>query len=559
MRRGLAILLAACAATAGVLLATSPHKPHTSTPHLAIKPSHRLTACASRDCDSYRVALDWTPIPWAFTTTGYDVFLNGSQVGTATGTSHTFMGLGCGRTLQLGVQAHDSGSDVSQMYTTSYTTPACSQVHVGAPTPSGVRCTRTLNPGANVSNVLSSASPGSTICLNSGGWSSVTLNGVAPPSPGVTLAATPGQTVVVPGFEVTGRNTQNLTIEGFNITTPSQVGSPPNGIELVCGISGGVTLKYNTIEDQPKGVGIEEDATGCGSGHNQNGVTAEYNQIDHVGGGFQIDGGGGTISNFTVSHNVIGPEIGYQDTNTATDAQHYIEIGGPTNTATITYNAFEGPMDPNYVSAGLHDNAIHLNTRQSNVTIDNNIMWHTQNKGNASVLIQDQSDNITVENNLDVEDPACNAVNSPCDTNPYEIDAPHGLMFAHNTVVNAAWGMTLGRVCTRPTCTPGSYPNGQNMTAEYNIAEPHAGDTGETNYGLWKCASSCTTQNNTSADSSASTVLGGTGNVINWTAHWANTSWTPVRGPGYQPPPSGLYQPTGLAISGAGYQGQIGP
>lgn len=55
------------------------------------------------------------------------------------------------------------------------------------------------------------------------------------------------------------------------------------------------------------------------------------------------------------------------------------------------------------------------------------------------------------------------------------------------------------------------------------------------------------------------TILGGTGNVVNWTPAWQNTTWTPVSGPGWSPPPSDYYQPTGLGISGAGYQGSVGP
>lgn len=75
-------------------------------------------------------------------------------------------------------------------------------------TPAGETRTTTL---------LSSASPGAGVCLNSGSRSPITLSGIATSSPGVTLAATPGQTVDVPGFTVTGSNTRNFIVEGFSI------------------------------------------------------------------------------------------------------------------------------------------------------------------------------------------------------------------------------------------------------------------------------------------------------------------------------------------------------
>jgi hypothetical protein len=161
-------------------------------------------------------------------------------------------------------------------------------------------------------------------------------------------------------------------------------------------------------------------------------------------------------------------------------------------------------------------------------------------------------DNITIENNLDVEDPACEH-DSNCYTSPLTVYAAHGLTFEHNTYVNGAWSVSLAQ-------TGLGYSDPQNMTATYNIAGP-ASPLGadQPNYSDWNCKSSCHTGLNVSGDPSANATLGGTGNVVNWTPSWTTTSWAPVSGPGYKPPPPGYYQPEGLAISGAGYQGQIGP
>lgn len=54
------------------------------------------------------------------------MLLNGSQVGTDTASPFVFTGMDCGATFTLGVQAHDGSGNTSPVYTTSYTTPACS-------------------------------------------------------------------------------------------------------------------------------------------------------------------------------------------------------------------------------------------------------------------------------------------------------------------------------------------------------------------------------------------------------------------------------------------------
>lgn len=455
---------------------------------------------------------------------------------------------------------HRSGCGPASLHQDGCVARSTPAARIGAPTPGGVVCSQRLNAGANVQSAVSSAAAGSVVCLNSGSWSAISLSGIVPAAPGVTLAATPGQSVIVPGFTVTGANTQNLTIEGFSITAPGntrnpQDGNPNNGIQLLCGIAGGVTFAYNTIENQPRGDAIYAYAGNCGGGRTQSGVTFEYNQIDHVENALQVDGGIAEESNFVFSHNVVGPDI--QDGGYG----HYIQVQGIAG-LTVNNNAFEGPPDPAYENCAAdgsasHLNVLHVDTGQTNVTFDNNILWHVQTCG-QSVLIQNTPmDNIAVNNNLNVDDPACNTnASNSCQAQFALVEAPHGLTFEHNTVVNAARGITLGYVAGGAEAT---YTNPENMTAQDNIAAPTSGEAGGSNYSTWRCTSSCDAQSNVSADSTANSVFGGGGNVIRWAPRWMTTSWTPVAGAGYQPPPSGYYQPTGLAISGAGYQGQVGP
>jgi hypothetical protein len=464
-----------------------------------------------------------------------------------------------GHAIGRGTGATTTNGTLTPTAPTAPTSPAAGSLpppQVGAPTPAAsLVCSQSLNPGANVGSVLSSAAPGAVVCLNAGNWSAITLSGIAPASPGVTLAATPGQTVVVPGFTVTGSNTRNLTIEGFSITRPGGGSYNGNntGIQLLCGISGGVSLRYNTIENQSGGYGIYSYPDSCGNGHTQTGIDVEYNQIDHVSTGIEIDGNGTEQFGWNISHNVIGPYIQYGGDG------HYIQIGGISGPATINNNAFEGPSDPAYETSASHLNVLHIFNGGTNVTFDNNIIWHSDARAQSVLIADEPLQNIDIENNLDVEDPACET-DSNCYTSPYFVEGMHGLTFEHNTSVNAAWSIILGHVYSY------TYNDPQNMTAENNLTAPVSGDRGETNYGEWNCTSSCTTANNVSADGSASSTLRGSGNVVNWTPSWTTTSWTPVSGPGYLPPPPGYYQPPGLVarsgsqvLVGAGYQGYVGP
>ena len=120
MKRAIALVLVGCAVAVGVVLATRAP----DGPSLQVAPQAG-NACGFPHCGVYAATLHWTTIPLAHNTTGYNVFRNGTQVGTSTGRSYTFSAMACGATFQLGVQAHDSGSDRSRTYTTSYRAPRC--------------------------------------------------------------------------------------------------------------------------------------------------------------------------------------------------------------------------------------------------------------------------------------------------------------------------------------------------------------------------------------------------------------------------------------------------
>ena len=138
------------------------------------------------------------------------------------------------------------------------------------------------------------------------------------------------------------------------------------------------------------------------------GVTISYDQIDHVGECLQMDGGETEIVNFTFSHNVCGPGIGYEEDPSF--GAHYIQTDG-VNGFDVVNNAFEGPPDPRTVTYGNHLNVLHVWGSSREIDFSSNVIWHARTSGQM-ILLGDNTypsrlDGITISNNLDVEDPAC--------------------------------------------------------------------------------------------------------------------------------------------------------
>jgi hypothetical protein len=405
---------------------------------------------------------------------------------------------------------------------------------VGAPGPAAA-CTVKLSVGANIQGTLSQAAPGTVVCLNAGNYGSLTLSGIAP-SGNVTLAPVPGATVTINDLTLTGNPSSNLTIQGFFI---------PGGVDDETGSSGGLVFRNNTISHKAAGYGFYFDAGGNGAGGTQTGVQILNNQIDHVGECLAITRGTDQEQAFTFSHNVCGPGIGYDDTSSAQPG-HYIEIGGITG-VTVDNNAFVGPSDPNAAPVGLHLNVFHIFNGASNVDFSNNILWHTDSIGQA-VLFQDgHYDNVTINGNLDIEDPSCATSGGNCTSYSFWASDAHGLSFQNNTVVNSYWGMLLTE-----SQTSDDYNGGTGYTVAHNIAV-NTIDGPDISYG--ECVSSCLFDYNVTDDASAKQG-GSTHNVVNWKPNWTTTNWTPATP--YSPPPAGYYQPTGLPFT-AGYAGSIGP
>ena len=144
---------------------------------------------------------------------------------------------------------------------------------VGVAGEPSVGCTVALNPGANLQSVLKSAAPGSTICLNGGGWSDPKLSGIDPSAP-ITIAATPGQTVTMDGLSMGYSTIGNLIFEGIHFS--SRISETDAIAADWFPVRRPREHRRLRLLLYPGGNSRRNIAT-------QDGVTIRYNQIDHVG------------------------------------------------------------------------------------------------------------------------------------------------------------------------------------------------------------------------------------------------------------------------------------
>ena len=296
-----------------------------------------------------------------------------------------------------------------------------------------ITCAKILSPGSDLQAALMSTAPGSTLCLGGGDWPDPKLSALYP-SAMVTIAGKPGQTVDMAGLTLGYGAIGNLTFEGIHFTA---------GVRATDTVAGNLVFQYNDLHDiadfafyfYPGGNGNSGTAR-------QTGVTIRNNQIDHVGQCLEADQAeSGPLTDFTFTHNVCGPGIGYGQ-RSGGNGGHYIQVGHVSG-FTFDNNAFLGQPDPVTRTDGDHLNVIHIPNSSNNVSISNNVFWHTETLGQMVMLQSGTQDDITIENNLDVEDAQTSDI-------PFAVYGVHGLRFTHNTIVNDPGypGTFLGPRCT---------------------------------------------------------------------------------------------------------------
>ena len=438
---------------------------------------------------------------------------------------------------------------IRTVYANRFRTPACRGFAVvGTDGVPDVACDQTVGSGADLGTVLSGAASGSTVCLRAGNWGRRVINNVNPVRM-VTIASPPGHPADMGGLTLASAGAvSNLTFEGIRFSGGVEVHGPAHGL----------LFRFDDFQNIPDDYAFNFKPFASGSSAVDKGVTISYDQIDHVGECLQMDGGESEIVDFTFSHNVCGPGIGYDEDPSF--GAHYIQTDGVDGFHVLS-NAFEGPPDARTVTYGNHLNVLHVWGSSRDIDFSRNVIWHARARG-QTLLLGDNTypsrlEGITVSNNLDVEDPACGP-GSGCFAYAMYSFPVHGMNWTHNTIIASTWGVGLG---WRASCSSACFSSSTDMTGEYNLAAPVCGSSSDCNenYTAFRCGGGrCVIGHNVSADRSANSALGGRSNVVGWRPAYATTAWTPNSGSPWNPPPAGYFRPLGLPYA-AGYEGTLGP
>jgi chitodextrinase len=120
------------------------------------------TGLAKTSSTTTSVTLGWTASTDNVGVTGYDVKVNGTQVGTPTSTSYTASGLTCGTTYTFAVDAYDAAGNKSGAATVSAATSACAGDTTPPSTPGGFASTGSTQTSISVSWTASTDNVGVT-------------------------------------------------------------------------------------------------------------------------------------------------------------------------------------------------------------------------------------------------------------------------------------------------------------------------------------------------------------------------------------------------------------
>jgi chitodextrinase len=154
---------------------------------------------------------------------GYDLFLNGSKVGTTAGTTYTFPGLSCGRSYTLAVDAYDSAGNRSQSAAVQASTSPCADTSPptipGLPTQTGSTATSiSLLWSASLDNV---GVAGYDLFVNGTkvGTTTATTYTFA------NLSCGTSYTLAVDAYDTSGNRSQSAAVQAS--TSPCADTSPP--------------------------------------------------------------------------------------------------------------------------------------------------------------------------------------------------------------------------------------------------------------------------------------------------------------------------------------------
>jgi hypothetical protein len=309
------------------------------------------------------------------------------------------------------------------------------------PRPSSAQCGLTLSPGANLGSAISSAAPGTTICLNSGNYGSVSLNNVIKASTvtvksvvskGATFSLTTSNgtnrltfdDVTLTGWNSSGSTTRNITVRNTRFTGVAEINmtgaSNANFLVDNCtfidinwngGKEGRLSVFQTPLGNQPVGFTVtnslfenttptvgESDGIQVGAygvvigpgntfrGIQQNGFTAHVDAIQGYGQRNTVITG-----NFFINNEV---NLGFYDGGNTETITNNVVVRGPSGishgnniflsigpNATITHNTFKDIQFGHGAKAGDQPNSNWL--LQDNIFVNADLYTYTGG-GNGS-------------------------------------------------------------------------------------------------------------------------------------------------------------------------------
>jgi len=479
----------------------------------------------------------WTGSPTGYRYQWEDCNANGeacTSISGATAASRKLAAADVGHAVRVAVTATNAGGSTtaSSLATAVVTAPVKEEEKEAS-------CTTTVAAGTSASTIASDivgAANGSTVCLASGSYPSIHINGASHTSY-VTVRPAPGATATVAGMEVANSSFLRFTglhmSEGFNMRDTTGASHDYQFIE-------------NRFEEPLYGIVIYGNAKPIKKvlieGNYMYDVHLEKPEVEGKCSAGYAQGQDVTIDygeGVTIAHNTF-----------KLAAWHYIQGGsqGPEG-MTVEHNLFEGRvMMP----------CSHLNLWQIWTGGENDTFRYNLAIGEPGQ--QASTDGIIFENGAGSTECSVKMKNSVIEDNlfingasaqPYELFTTEGLTVKNNTSVRSGYGFwVLTEHCGAGT----NYNVSHNIDVEsqqHPNGEPTVEDP---DYVLGSFTGASLFDFNVSADETAAQA-GSTHHVTNWTPKWVTTTWNR----GTEPkPPSGYYVASGLPFA-AGYEGNVGP
>ena len=216
-------------------------------------PPSTPTVLSTSGVSQSAVTLGWTASTDNVGVTGYRMFQNGTQVGTALTTSYAFTALACGTSYTLGVAAVDAAGNVSGIATVAQSTSSCGADTTPPSTPAGLATSAvgqtsiTLGWTASTDNIAVAG-----YSLSRGGTQVGTTAGTNYTFSGLTCGTS--YTLSVDGFDAAGNHSAPASISGVT----SACGTTPGTANLWVDTNGGTCTRSSTAV-------AYVDPAGCGS------------------------------------------------------------------------------------------------------------------------------------------------------------------------------------------------------------------------------------------------------------------------------------------------------